>query len=54
MTRPCPCGCGVMLRLWGGKPVRWAMPGCKQRVWRSRQREKALSVWEWAQQRGGA
>jgi hypothetical protein len=51
--RLCACGCGGEVRLWGGKPVRWFMSGCKQRAWRTRQRERALSTWEWARQRGG-
>jgi hypothetical protein len=54
MTNYCPCGCGVILHLWGGRPVRWAMSGCRQRAWRLCQREKGLGTWEWTQYRKGA
>jgi hypothetical protein len=32
----CPCQCGEKLPLRGGKPAKWAGPGCRQRFWRAK------------------
>jgi bifunctional DNA primase/polymerase-like protein len=40
LAQICPCGCNEILPLRGGKPVKWAGPGCRQRFWRSLQEKE--------------
>jgi hypothetical protein len=40
LAEKCPCGCGEILSMRGGKPVKWARPGCKQRFWRLNQEKR--------------
>jgi hypothetical protein len=39
----CPCGCGETLPMRGGKPMKWAGPGCKMRVWRAKQEKREFA-----------